>query len=140
MISKIRAFLMTFFFIVAGLTFSFASTTGTTMVDDAKNMMDNTMNAADTLGNKAENGIDDMKNSITNTVDNMKDDTKTEMNTLESNTNSNYTVARTSSVSNQTFLGLGSTAWTWLIVAVTVVGVVAIVWYYFADNNTISRD
>lgn len=118
--------------LICGLSFCFANT-GSELVDDAKNTMHNTMDAADDLGNKAENGIDNMKNSLDNDVDNLKSDTNKAF-----DTQSNYSVTRTSTT-NDTFLGLSSVAWTWLIAAITTVGVVAIIWYYFADN-TISKD
>lgn len=144
--TKLFAFLITFLAGIAALTFSFAST-GHEIVDDTKNMIHDVESKADELGNKAENGINNMKESIKNTTDNVVDDTKNSINTMENDydsryvPNSDYSVSRTSSLSNDaTYLGLGSTAWTWLIGTVTAIGVIAIVWYYFADNNTISRD
>ena len=65
------------------------------------------------------------------------------MSTNMSNTG-NYNAQRTSTTANDTLLGMNSTTWIWLILAIAAVAIVALVYYYSAgvsnrnnydDNN-----
>ena len=53
------------------------------------------------------------------------------------NNNNGYTATRTST-GESTFMGMGSTAWTWLILGIAAIAIVALVWYYsmqFTNKN-----
>lgn len=51
--------------------------------------------------------------------------------------NGRYTTARVNT-GDTTILGMSSTAWTWLIVGIAAIAIIALIWYYsmqFANNN-----
>ena len=111
------------------MTFSFA--TDGNVVNDVRN----------TVGG-AENAVEGAVKDVTNT---MKDATENNMNSATKNiccllnvTGNNtqttgYTASRTATAGTTntgSFLGMSSTMWTWLILAVAVVAIIALVWYY----------
>lgn len=65
------------------------------------------------------------------------DDTKNST----ANTTSNYTVAKASTVANDTtFMGITSTAWTWIILAVAAILIIALIWYYSVQVSNNKND
>ena len=48
-------------------------------------------------------------------------------------TSNNYTATRTSA--DNTFMGMNSTAWTWLILGIAAIAIIALVWYYSSQLN-----
>ncbi len=47
-----------------------------------------------------------------------------------------YNATRTATDANTTnFLGMNSTMWTWLIIAVAAAVIIALIWYYASSNN-----
>lgn len=90
---------------------------GNAVVDGAKDLT----NGAATVGNDAVNGMERMGNDASNTVGTTMD-----------NNNGNYTAAR-ASTTNTNFLGISSFAWTWLILGIVGIAIVALVWYYGAQ-------
>ena len=111
-----------------------------------------------TDGNGAMNGINDVVNGVRNTVGGaenavegaVKDVTNTTKNATDNTTNmginrndtqsTNYTANRTATTGTTTnagtFLGMSSTMWTWLILAIAIVAIIALVWYY---SNQLTR-
>ena len=55
----------------------------------------------------------------------------------DNDNNGSYTATRTATATNGTLLGMNSTAWTWLILGIATIAIVALVWYYGKqyDNN-----
>lgn len=92
------------------------------MTKNAGNSVEGAMNSA---GDKAENAM----NSAGNTIKN--DTSSTQKN------NNSYVATRTSANGNATFMGMNATAWTWLIIGIATIAIVALVWYYSAQitNN-----
>ena len=96
-----------------------------------------------TDGNGAMNGVNNAVNGVRNTVGGaenavegaVKDVTNTtDLNVTDNNTQTTgYAANRTATTrtaTTGTFLGMSSTMWTWLILAVAVVAIIALVWYY----------
>ena len=99
-------------------------------------------NALNTIGNVAEdvtsaagnvlttgvdavrNTVDDVANGITNMGNNNR----------SGNGNTGYTATRTNT--NATWLGMDATMWTWLIMAILGVAIVAMIWFYAKQDNT----
>ncbi len=54
--------------------------------------------------------------------------------TTNGNTGS-YTATRTGAEQGATFMGMNSTAWTWLIIGIAGIAIVALVWYYGTQVN-----
>ena len=59
----------------------------------------------------------------------------------QSSMNGAYNATRTS-VDTQagTFMGMNSTAWTWLIMAIAAIAIVALVWYYGTQRQSSHYD
>ena len=53
------------------------------------------------------------------------------------NTTNGTGYATTRTATTDTFMGMNSTAWTWLVLAVAAVVIIALVWYY---STQITRD
>lgn len=101
-------------------SFSFAT-------DDIVN---NTVDGARNMVNDAERAVEDTVKDMGNTVQNSANKAGDNM-----NNSSNYNANRTATTRNvgtdsDTFLGMNSTAWTWITLAVAAVVIVALVWYY----------
>ena len=78
-------------------------------------------NALNTIGNVAEDVTSAAGNVLTTGVDavrNTVDDVATRTNT------------------NATWLGMDATMWTWLIMAILGVAIVAMIWFYAKQDNT----
>ena len=115
-------------------TFSFATDDHGAMtgVNDAVNGVRNTIGGA-------ENAVEGAVKDVTDTTKNATDNT-TNMGINRNDTQStNYTANRTATTGTATnagtFLGMSSTMWTWLILAVAVVTIIALVWYYSNQLN-----
>ena len=116
-------------------TFSFATDDHGAMtgVNDAVNGVRNTI-----VG--AENAVEGAVKDVTDTTKNATDNT-TNMGINRNDTQStNYTANRTATTGTATnagtFLGMSSTMWTWLILAIAIVAIIALVWYY---SNQLTR-
>ena len=116
-------------------TFSFATDDHGAMngVNDAVNGVRNTIGGA-------ENAVEGAVKDITDTTKNATDNT-TNMGINRNDTQStNYTANRTATTGTTTnagtFLGMSSTMWTWLILAIAIVAIIALVWYY---SNQLTR-
>ena len=59
---------------------------------------------------------------------------------MTQNNNSNYNATRTSTTTNNTFMGMSATAWTWLIIGVAGIAIIALVWYYGTQVRTSHND
>ena len=119
-------------------TFSFATDGNGAMngVNDAVNGVRNTVGGA-------ENAVEGAVKDVTNTTKSATDNTAN-MGITHNNTQStNYTANRTATTGTTTnansgnFLGMSSTMWTWLILAVAVIAIIALVWYY---SNQLTRN
>ena len=56
-------------------------------------------------------------------------------------TNKNYTATRTSTGTEaNTFMGMTATSWTWLIMGIAAIAIVALVWYYSSQMRSSNYD
>ena len=96
--------------------------------NEMKSSWDKIGNTVGNAGNAVANGFSTMGQAVENTMSG----NGTKMSTT--NDTGNYTAARTSTDTN--FFGMSNTTmWTWVILAVFGVAVVALVWYYGLQNN-----
>ena len=99
-------------------------------------------NALNTIGNVAEDVTSAAGNVLTTGVDavgNTVDGVATGItnmgnNNRSGNSNTGYTATRTNT--NATWLGMDATMWTWLIMAILGVAIVAMIWFYAKQDNT----
>ena len=119
------------------------------MMNDAMEGVETTMESAgntiqDTANGMA-NGVKNGVNGISNTMNNMgstvmdtMDMNDNNRNTNYNNNNNGYTAERTSTTgyyNESTFLGLNSTAWTWIIMGIIGAVIVGLVIYYNTQRN-----
>lgn len=120
--------------ILFGITYSFA---GNNMgqdavegvrnfVGEAENVVENT---AKGVGEGIRTGVTDVKDAAQDTTHDM---------TRDNRNNGNYSATRTSVRTTSTgnsFLNMGATAWSLLIIAILGIITVALVWYYGKQNE-----
>lgn len=97
--------------------------------DATKSMEDGAGNA----GNAIKDGADNLGNAVKDSADKAGNTVKNAM-----TGNANYTATRTSS--ENTFMGMNSTAWTWLILGIAAIAIIALVWYYSMQLNNKNND
>ena len=136
---KILISLIAFIILALSFNFCFANDMLKQATDGIKNVVSGTEktieNAAGDASNMSknitgnmENSANNMSNSISNTMSNAGETMK---NTAGQMGNSVYNAIRTSTEATEcTLLGMNSTAWTWLIIGLAAIAIVALVWYY----------
>ena len=122
------------------MTFSFA--TDGNVVNDVRNTVGGAENAVEGAVKDVTNTTKDATNAIENNMNSATKNNTTNLNVTGNNTQTTgYTASRTATAGTTntgSFLGMSSTMWTWLILAVAVVAIIALVWYYsnqLTDNR-----
>lgn len=136
-----KKFLISVSLIIAVLAFSFSYSFATnnpvnTVEDAAKGI-------TSTAGNVIERGVDATKNVVggavngtENVVNGVAGTTHNKTNTtIMGGANNNYSATRTSA-DTATFAGMTATGWTWFIVGILGVAIVALVWFYGRQYST----
>ena len=138
------------FAILISLIFSFTicfANDGGNMVKDAA---DNVRNAVGGVENTVENAAKDVANTSKNVTGNMENDANNVGNNMENNNHNNqqntstnnlksndYKATRTSTgTTSNTIMGMNATAWTWLIIGIVAIAIVALVWYYAMQTRS----
>ena len=120
-------------FLLCAFTFSFCFATDEHPIQDAANTVKNVVggaenaveNGAKDIGNATKNATNSAQNTMNHAGDTMKGTT-----TGNNNNNNSYIATRTSANGSATFMGMNTTAWTWLIIGIAAIAIVALVWYY----------
>ena len=120
-----------FSIILFGITYSFAGNNmGEDAVEGVRNFVGRAENVvedtAKDVGEGIRSGVTDVKDAAQDTTHDMTRDNR--------NNNSNYSATRTTSTGNS-FLNMGATAWSLLIIAILGIITVALVWYYGKQNE-----
>ena len=113
-------------FLISFCSFSFATTEA----------LNSTKNTVMNVGNAIGNGVKGVANGAANLGKDAMNTTQAAGNSIVGATGMNnggmdYTATRTSATDN--VMGLSSTAWTWLILGIVGIVIVALVWYYGAQ-------
>ncbi len=117
--------------------------TGATISNGAKNLGDDVANGARNMGEAINNGARDVGETINNgardagtAVRNSASQVTGDLtrNDNRSNNGGSYTVARTST-DGGTIMGMSANTWTWFILAITALAIIALVWYYAMENK-----
>lgn len=87
--------------------------------------------------NNVENGLNTAVDDMTNNNDNMNDNNNNNDDnnymagtTDNNNNNGNYTAARTA-----TFMGMDGTTWTWFVIGIVGIAIIALVWAYSMQDT-----
>ena len=92
----------------------------------------------DTIENAALDVSNTSKDMTGGIEDNMNGNKNNTRSTTKSNNDGKYTTSRVNT-GNSTAMGMSSTAWTWIILAIAAIAIIDVVWYYsmqFTNNNT----
>lgn len=133
--------------IIGIFSFSVCLATDNNMLQDAANGVRNVVGGAE---NALENGARSIGNTTkgaTNNVDGgARNATGTTTNRTGNGTTTGttrtdgYTATRTNAGTRTTFMGMTATAWTWLIIGIAAIAIVALVWYYGNQTNRSRND
>lgn len=143
-----KLFISMFILLFAIFSFSicFAADDG---LKDAANGVKNVVGGAE---NAVEGAVKDVSNASKNATASMENagNTMTKNNNAKdgavntqaktTNANGNYNAVRVAADGTTTFMGMTSTAWTWLILGIAAVAIIALVWYYSAQMTDSHND
>lgn len=133
--------IFTISFIIISLFFSFSFVFATdNNMDNLKNNMMNTVNSA---GNVVQDAAEGTAGAVQNGMNTVGDKSREFTNNIENagndmmdNVNSDYTATRTAAENNTTPSNIGyDNIWTWIIVGVIAIVVIALIWYFVSQNN-----
>lgn len=126
--------------IVLAIVLSFSYTYATNnMVKDIRNIVGGAENVVENTAKDMVNGVREGTNKLENFGNNMTDDMKKDTNNTmlagdikgNNNDNNEYSAQRTSTnATNSTFLGMSSNMWTFIIMGILGIAIIALVWYY----------
>jgi hypothetical protein len=132
MTKKVFAFLIAIFIIFATSSV-FAANEIKDSMDKAGSSVQNVVDGAGNIIKDAGTTITDGAKNVGNAVSNGTNKLTTDM-TRTDTTNTNYSATRTSADSS--FMGMSANTWTWFILAIAALAIIALVWYYAMQNNT----
>lgn len=127
------------FFVISALLVSLLAIS-TSYAFANTNMVNTVEHAAQNITSDAGNMLNNSANATKNTINNISAGTQRTGNNIVSGTTTNnnrtgnYNATRTNT--NATWLGMDSTAWTWLIMGIVAVAIIALVWSYAKQKNT----
>lgn len=103
---------------------------GKGIVDGVRNITSHSENAMDNVTHDADNTMQNAGNTVAGSL---------------TTDNNDYNATRTTTRSavdagEGTFLGMNGTMWTWLIMAIVGIAIVALVWMYAKQNNNSYND
>lgn len=134
---------ITLFTILAILTFSFSYTfaaNNIAVVDGIRNVVGGAENVMEDAGNGIVSGIRNVTSAGQNTMENVTGNMDNKTMGSMTTDNDNYTATRTTTrmatdTTTGTFLGMSATMWTWLVMAIVGIAIIALVWMYAKQNN-----
>ena len=133
---------ITLFTVLAILTFSFSYTfaaNNIAVVDGIRNVVGGAENVMENAGNGIVSGVRNVTSAGQNTMENATGDMGNRTMGGMTTDNNDYTATRTTTraatTTNATFLGMSSTMWTWLIMGIVGVAIIALVWMYAKQNE-----
>lgn len=126
--------------ILAVLIFGVSSFAANNIASDAVNGIRNVVGGAENVVGGAVGGVtNSVRSGVTGTENAARNTTGA---TMTGTNSANYNTARTTTTrtaantgTRGTFLGMGATAWGWLIMAIVGIITVALVWYYGKERE-----
>lgn len=104
---------------------------GNVVQDTASGAAGAVKNGLNAIGNTTQN----MTNSVNNAGNDMMNNTDNNMMNTDNNSNSDYTATRTATENNTETAGGYNNMWTWIIVGIIAIVIIALIWYYVSQNN-----
>lgn len=112
------------------------------ITNTSKDITGKMQNAGNTVTNNVGNSLSNIGNSVTNNTQNIENtsDNNTASNTgfmgLTDDNTDGYTATRTSTADDATVMGINSTTWIWIIMALSAVGIGILIYSYFSQTNS----
>lgn len=128
------------FFVIFALLIAFSAISAscafanTNMINTVENAAQNVTSVAGNMLNDGVNATKNVVNDFSNGAERTGNDVVAGMTNANNNSTENYTATRTSA--DATWLGMDSNAWTWLIMGIVTVAIVALVWFYAKQRET----
>ncbi len=129
--------IFTFSLIVIALFFSFSCVFAAedNMNNVKNNMVDTVNNAGNVVQDTASGAAGVVKNGI-NGISNATQQMTNDVNNAGNDMNSDYTATRTATENNMESATTGfNNIWTWVIVGIIAIVIIALIWYYVSQNN-----
>jgi len=98
-----------------------------TMSQDMKNMAGGVENVMQDVGNTVSQGAQNVGNGIENAGNKVMSSMGID--------NSNYSATRTATTTDNTFLGMNSSMFTWVIMAIIGLAIIVLVWMYAREHD-----
>ena len=133
---------------IFSFTVCFANDMVNDAVEGARNVVGGAENAVENAAKDVTNATKNATNSVENKMENATNtmNTNGEHNTTRNTTNdrvtsnaSTYNATRTSA-EGSTLMGMNATMWTWLIIGIATIAIVALVWYYSMQMRSSNYD
>lgn len=129
---------------IFSFTVCFANDMVNDAVEGARNVVGGAENAVENAANDVTNAAKDATNSVENKMENATNtmNTNGEHNTTNNRVTSNtstYNATRTNA-EGSTLMGMNATMWTWLIIGIAAIAIVALVWYYSMQMRSSNYD
>lgn len=112
------------------------------MVGETENGIENAAKDISNTSKDVTSDIENKANNATSDVENRMDNDSNKNPLTGTTTNSNpgdYSASRTSTATDRSILGINSTTWIWLIMAIVAIAIIAMV-YYFSVRSTGSNN
>lgn len=131
--------------VVLAFSFTFCFANDNNMLQDAANGVRNVVGGAENAVEGAAKGVTNASKNVTGNMENgankVGNDMTNNADTRNDNNDNAYTATRTSAETTaNTFMGMTATAWTWLIMGIAAIAIVALVWYYGMQVNSTHYD
>ena len=145
--------------LLAAIIFSFSVCFANNAGDKLRDAGDNVRNAVGGVENTIEDAARGVSNTSRNITGNMEEgannigNAMTDNNTMTNNNENTgmsivdkgrdgaYTATRTSTdTTGNTLMGMNATTWTWLIIGIAAIAIVALVWYYAMQMRSSNYD
>lgn len=106
--------------------------------DGAQNLGNNIKNGVENTGNAIKDGVEDMNNNMDNNDNNTANGTVQDTDRRNAdNTNNNYDATRTQA--EEDVMGMTGNTWSWIIIGVAAVAIIALIWYYTTQQTNRNR-
>ena len=117
--------------IIFSFTFCFATNTDGMgkAVNDVRNFVGGVEGTVENAAKDVSNVSKDATGSVENGLDNDQNNRNDTAGFTTSGDDGQYTATRTST-DDTTLMGMTSNAWTWLILGIAAIAIIAVVWYY----------
>lgn len=126
------------FIIVLCLIFSFSICFANDGLETAANDVRNFVGGVENTVEDAARDVSNVSKDATGSLENDMSNKQNNSGRFSSTNTNNYSAVRTST-SDNTLMGMTSTAWTWLIIGIAAIAIIAVVWYYSMQFNNTNR-